>query len=97
MRKPTIDELLEQVDSVYELAILAAKEAKRIRLKDRDTVQPLQKALERIAEGKVKGRFLNDKEMDAYENSERQKREAAQAMREKTYTQTPIPPLEEPE
>jgi DNA-directed RNA polymerase omega subunit len=97
MRKPTIDELLEQVDSVYELAILAAKEAKRIRLKDRDTIQPLQKALERIAEGKVKGRFLNDKEMDAYESSERQKREAAQAMREKSYSQTPIPPLDVPE
>jgi len=96
MRKPTIDELLDQVDGIYELTMLAAKEARRIRLKDRDTKQPLQKALERIAEGKVKGRFLSQKELDEYENDERQKREAAAAMREKTYSQTPIPPLEEP-
>jgi DNA-directed RNA polymerase omega subunit len=96
MRKPTIDELLDQVDSIYELTMLAAKEARRIRLKDRDIKQPLQVALERIADGKVKGRFLNQKEMDEYESSERQKREAAAAMKEKSFSQVPIPPIEEP-
>jgi DNA-directed RNA polymerase omega subunit len=98
MRKPTIDELLDQVDSIYELAMLAAKEARRIRLKDRDAKEPLQKALERIAEGKVKGRFLNQREMDEYENDERQRRESAQAMREKNYVQAPpLLPIEEKE
>ena len=67
MRKPTIDELLEQVGGIYELTMLAAKEARRIRLKDRDAVQPLQQALERIAQGKVKGRFLSLDELDDYE------------------------------
>jgi DNA-directed RNA polymerase omega subunit len=93
MRKPTIDELLKQVDSIYELTMLAAKEARRLRLKDRDVKEPLQKALERIAQGKVKGRFLSQKEMEEYEVDERQKREAAQAMREKTFVQPP--PMEE--
>ena len=95
MRKPTIDELLEQVDSIYELAMLAAKEARRLRLKDRDAVEPLQKALERIAQGKVKGRFLSHEEMESYEIDERQKRDAAQAMREKTFA--PPPPPDEKE
>jgi DNA-directed RNA polymerase omega subunit len=89
MRKPTIDELLDQVGSIYELTMLAAKEARRIRLKDRDAVQPLQQALERIAQGKVKGRFLSQDEMADYEVQERQKREAAQLMRDKTMIQPP--------
>jgi DNA-directed RNA polymerase omega subunit len=97
MRKPTIDELLNQVDSIYELTMLAAKEARRIRLNNRDAKEPLQSALERIAEGKVKGKFLSADELCDYESDERQRREAAAAMREKNFVQVPIPPLEERE
>ncbi len=79
MRKPTIDELLEQVDSLYELTMLAAREATRIRLKNRDVKEPLQLALERIAQGKVKGQYLSADEMDDYERKERENREAAAA------------------
>ncbi len=95
MRKPTIDELLEQVDSIYELTMLAAKEATRIRLKDRDTREPLQIALDRIAQGKVKGSFLTPDEMDEYEMKERERREAAAAMRDKLVVPPPPPPEED--
>ena len=77
MRKPTIDELLDQVGSIYELTMLAAREATRIRLKDRDAKEPLQKALERIADGKVKGKYLTAKELEVYQREEREKRDAA--------------------
>ncbi len=92
MRKPTIDELLENVDSVYELTILAAKEATRIRLKDRDAKEPLQHALERIADGDVKGKYLSQEEMVDYEAKERERREAAAAMRERAII--PVPSAE---
>jgi DNA-directed RNA polymerase omega subunit len=82
MRKPTIDDLLKQVDSIYELTMLAAREAKRIRLKDKDAKEPLQKALERIAEGKVRGQYLSPKEMAEYEKNEKERRETA-AMRDR--------------
>lgn len=82
MRKPTIDELLEQVDSIYELTMLAAKEATRIRLKDREVKEPLQIALERIAKGKVRGSFLTAEELEEYERKEQERREAA-ALRER--------------
>lgn len=84
MRKPTIDELLEHCDSIYELTILAAKEATRIRLNDRDAVEPLQDALERIATGRVKGKYLTDEEMEEYDARQRERRDAAAAMRERT-------------
>jgi DNA-directed RNA polymerase omega subunit len=92
MRKPTIDELLEKCDSIYELTMLAAKEATRIRLNDRDATEPLQKALERIASGQVKGKYLSGREMDEYESKQRERREAAAAMRERTII--PLPPRE---
>lgn len=92
MRKPTIDELLEQVGSIYELTMLAAKEATRIRLKDREAKQPLQRALERIAEGKVKGKYLSPDEMEEYEDQERERRETAAAAREKAIIPPPPPP-----
>jgi len=77
MRKPTIDELLNQVGSIYELTMLAAREATRIRLKDSEGEEPLQKALERIAEGKVRGKYLTADELEEYQRQEREKREAA--------------------
>ncbi len=76
MRKPTIDELLEKVGSIYELTMLAAKEATRIRLADRDAKEPLQKALERIADGKVRGQYLTPEEMDEYQRQERERRDS---------------------
>lgn len=91
MRKPTIDELLEQVDSIYELTMLAAKEATRIRLKDREIREPLQLALDRIAKGKVKGSFLTAEELEEYELKEHERREAA-AMRDRMVI--PPPPGE---
>ena len=90
MRKPTIDELLDQVDSIYELTMLAAKEATRIRLKDRDIKEPLQLALERIAEGKVKGSFLSPDEMGEYQRKEQERREAA-AIRDRMVIPPPPP------
>ncbi len=82
MRKPTIDDLLEKVDSIYELTMLAAREAKRIRLKDKEAREPLQKALERIADGKVRGQYLTPQEMAEYEKNEKDRREAL-AMRDR--------------
>jgi len=90
MRKPTIDELLEQVGSIYELTMLAAKEATRIRLKDRDIKEPLQIALERIAEGKVKGSFLSPDEMEEYKRGEQDRRDAA-AVRDRMIVPPPPP------
>jgi DNA-directed RNA polymerase omega subunit len=95
MRKPTIDELLDRVDSIYELTMLAAKEATKIRLNNRDADQPLQNALERIAEGKVKGRYLSPGEMDKYEMKEREKRDAQSAARERIIPPPKIEDIEE--
>jgi len=97
MRKPTIDELLEQVGSIYELTMLAAKEATRLRVKDRETPEALQKALERIAEGKVKGEFLSAKEMVKYEEKERTRRDSETAMRQKSQLlpPPPVPPVQD--
>jgi len=89
MRKPTIDELLDRVGSIYELTMLAAKEAKRIRQKDRETREPLQQALERISTGKVEGRYLSPKELEEFEEKERERREAAQAIRDKMALKPP--------
>jgi DNA-directed RNA polymerase omega subunit len=101
MRKPTIDELYAQVGSLYELTMLAAREATRIRLKDPEAKEPLQQALERIAEGKVKGRYLSPKELEEYERKETMRRDASRASRERvTSTNTPVvpvPPIEEHE
>jgi DNA-directed RNA polymerase omega subunit len=93
MRKPTIDELLEQVDSIYELTMLAAKEATRLRIKDRETPEALQKALERISEGKVKGEFLSRKDLDKYEEEERMRRETEAIARQKSQLMPPPPAL----
>jgi DNA-directed RNA polymerase omega subunit len=99
MRKPTIDELLDQVGGIYELTMLAAREARRIRLKDKEAIQPLQTALDRIAQGKVKGKFLSEEELARYDAEERSKRELAQVLREKQFSHvvTPPPILEEKE
>ena len=91
MRKPTIDELLEHVDSIYELTTLAAKEATRLRVKDRETPEALQKALERIAEGKVKGEFLTAEELEEYEEQERLRRDTEAALRQKSQLMPPPP------
>mgnify|MGYP005622553401 CR=1 FL=1 len=73
--------------------MLAAKEATRIRLSDREAAQPLQEALERIADGKVKGKYLTDREMIEYDDKQRELREVAAARRERTII--PLPQLEE--
>lgn len=93
MRKPTIDELLKNVDNIYELTMLAAKEATRLRIKDRDTPEALQKALERIAEGKVRGQYLTEDEMEEYEHSEREKKETEDALRQKSQMLPPPPTI----
>lgn len=83
MRTPTIDELLDRVGSIYELTMLAAREARRIRIKDRDVKEPLQLALERIADGKVKGQYLTPDEMEDYIEKENERREASAVVRER--------------
>lgn len=93
MRKPTIDELLEKVGSIYELTMLVAKEARRIRILDRDAKEPIQKALEHIADGKVKGEFLTSEEMEEFLRKEQETTEAANAMRDKILAHsTDVPP-----
>jgi DNA-directed RNA polymerase omega subunit len=87
MRTPTIDELLDKVGSIYELAMLAAREARRISIKDRDEKEPLQRALERIAEGKVRGQYLAPDQMEKYLEKESERREAASVVRERVLSQ----------
>lgn len=94
MRKPTIDELLEKVDSIFELTMLAAKEATRIKLKDREEKEPLQRALERIAEGKVTGHYLEEDEIEEYEAKQRERKEIAAQLRERTFSPIPPPPVD---
>ena len=60
MRKPSIDKLLEIVDSKYKLALIAAKRAKNIEqnspiLIDRPrSVKPVGIALEEVLDNKLK-------------------------------------------
>ena len=89
MRSPTIDELLAKVGSIYELTMLAAKEARRIRIKNKDVKEPLQIALERIAQGKVKGQYLTAQELEDYKRKENERHEAAAAAREKSQERSP--------
>ena len=60
MRKPTIDELLDHEGSIYTLTMLAAKRARQMKILDRETKVPLQKALDEIAHGCVDAKFLED-------------------------------------
>jgi DNA-directed RNA polymerase omega subunit len=59
MDRPSIDDLLNKVPSIYELAMMAARRAVEIKRKDRTTVQPLQKALEEISKGEVQSTWKN--------------------------------------
>ncbi len=59
MIKPSLEELLEQVESKYALVIVAAKRAMQLRegalpLVDIDTTNPVSIALEEIATGKIR-------------------------------------------
>lgn len=60
MRKPTIDELLDREESIYTLAMLAAKRARQMKILDKEIKVPLQKALEEIASGRVNAKFLKE-------------------------------------
>lgn len=53
MDSPSIDELLKHVSGMFELAAIAGKRAVEIKKGNRDTIQPLQKALEEIEKGLV--------------------------------------------
>lgn len=53
MDSPSIDELLKHVSGMFELAAIAGKRAVEIKKGNRDTIQPLQKALEEIEKGMV--------------------------------------------
>jgi len=62
LRYPSIDDLLEVVDSKYKLAYIAAKRAKIIKQDnyssvDNKCVKPVGQALEEILAGKVKAEF----------------------------------------
>lgn len=62
LRYPSIDNLLEVVDSKYKLAYIAAKRAKVIKRTDHSSVnnvcdKPVGKALEEILAGKVTAKF----------------------------------------
>ena len=62
LRYPSIDDLLEVVDSKYKLAYLAAKRAKIIKKDDYSSVdnhcvKPVGRALEEILAGKVTAKF----------------------------------------
>ena len=64
MRKPTIDELLDHEGSIYTLTMLAAKRARQMKILDKETEVPLQKALDEIAQGKVDAKFLREEVSD---------------------------------
>jgi DNA-directed RNA polymerase omega subunit len=53
MDSPSIDDLLKHVSGMFELAAIAGKRAVEIKKGNRDTIQPLQKALEEIEKGMV--------------------------------------------
>lgn len=62
LRYPSIDDLLEVVDSKYKLAYISAKRAKIIKQDDFSSVdnkcvKPVGQALEEILAGKVKAEF----------------------------------------
>lgn len=62
MRYPSVDSLLEKVDSKYKLAFIAAKRAKMIEEEDYvscDAIcaKPIGQALEEVLEDKVKASF----------------------------------------
>jgi len=62
LRYPSIDDLLQVVDSKYKLAYIAAKRAKIIKEDDYSSVEnkcvkPVGQALEEILAGKVKAEF----------------------------------------
>ena len=63
MRKPTIDELLRQENSIFTLTVLVAKRARQLRILDRDIKLPLQEALEEVSHGNLHAKFL-DSEVD---------------------------------
>jgi DNA-directed RNA polymerase subunit omega len=57
--KPSLEELLEQVDSKYALVMVAAKRARQIKdgglpLVDVDSANPVSVALEEIATGRIR-------------------------------------------
>lgn len=59
MIKPSLEELLAQVDNKYALVIMAAKRARQIKegmlpLVDIDSTNPVTIALEEIATGKIR-------------------------------------------
>ena len=59
MIKPSLEELLDQVDNKYALVIIAAKRARQIKegmlpLVDIDSANPVTIALEEIATGKIR-------------------------------------------
>ena len=59
MIKPSLEELLAQVDNKYALVIIAAKRARQIKegmlpLVDIDSTNPVTIALEEIATGKIR-------------------------------------------
>lgn len=62
LRYPSIDELLEVIDSKYKLAYISAKRAKIIKQDDYSSVdnicvKPVGQALEEILAGKVSAEF----------------------------------------
>lgn len=68
MRYPSIDELLEVVDSKYKLAYIAAKRAKTIQfegtsLKDYKCVKPVGVALEEVLADKIQCIFEDKVEL----------------------------------
>lgn len=62
LRYPSIDDLLEVIDSKYKLAYISAKRAKLIKQYgyssvDNKCVKPVGQALEEVLAGKVKAEF----------------------------------------
>ncbi len=62
LRYPSIDDLLEVIDSKYKLAYISAKRAKIIKQHgyssvDNKCVKPVGQALEEVLAGKVKAEF----------------------------------------
>lgn len=57
MNKPAIDDLLANIPSYYEMTVASALRARQIKEVNKEHPQPLQTALEEVAEGKIEPYF----------------------------------------
>lgn len=70
MDTPSIDNLLETVPGMYELAAVAGRRAIEIKKKNRESIQPLQQALDEIGEGNIEFDFKKAQSRDSVDGEQ---------------------------